>query len=447
MKSKHLQIPPEQPGGGFNVFLSHSGTLSQTLAAKFGEFLGVVLSLEPFFSDESIRLGGLWSPELEVTLAQADIGLFFLTRSNAHTSSWMFYEAGAIAAIKGKESRVIPVLIDIETSELPDVYRKFQAMRFTKENCWKLVMLLSEKNKNDRPIPPQHLEQRFLPAWQTLCELWETALLAEKQEEARCALEAEFADKTKQLLFDKIAQDPTGVHFSDDTFYYWTYALHNVIHIAREICVLMMADHQRNDNELPDAIKPDLAPPSHPGMERFRIRIHVMLDNIRLLFEKLPETSGCNIRVCLRDLRSDDHFHTFARSAPNPRPLDADYKSTPLHKDCLAFQELEATWSQAKCVVETSPQKGWNSEPGTHPNDAFYGTQSVLIGSVIAKEVKEDIISNAYMIWALFVSSDKAGVFRPYHRAILQGCNDAFSCMANLMLRRDGCSPTIQSRE
>ena len=434
------------------VFLSHSGKLSKDLAEVFRDFLRkVLLPMEPFLSSASILIGSRWAPELESKLTQAEYGIFFITQANAHTSNWMLYEAGAIAALNNSRNRVVPILVDIPPEEVPRVYDAFQWMCFDEDSCRQLVAQLNNECSDSDPAARDVIYDHFTQEWPKLRDQWHKILALDLEERLRAEKEERQANlsggEVQKLLLNSIAQARSGILFDDDKFYNWTYAFHNLIHIAREVCVKMMSSHARND-DLPDPDTPGLVPPPHPGMERFSIPIRDMLDNIRQLFDKLPETSQCNIRVCLRDLRRDDNFHTFARSVPHHlRNPNYDNNSVPIPKESFAFQQLKETWTQAKCVIETTPQKGWGCDSGTHPNDAFYETKSVLIGSVIAKNVKKNgIISNAYTIWAIFVSSDKEGVFKPYHHAILQTCNDAFSCMANLMLRIDSCPQPIDPR-
>jgi hypothetical protein len=399
------------------VFLSHSGKLSQDLANLFREFLRTVLSpLNPFLSTEGILLGCRWASVLREKLAEGTYGILFVTRENAYASNWMSYEAATIEAHDG--NRVVPILIDILPDELPPIYRASQCMSFDEISCRRLIEQL---NKECGFTESDVVDKHFKQEWPALKEKWEKTV--EEDRERRRRIEQE-----------ELAR--SSVTFDDDKFCTWITLLHNVIHGIRDICIHLMHDHPQN-NPVEGQVEDGFVPPSHPGMERFRMAIREILDDIRCLFERLPTTAGCRIRVCLRDLRQDGNFYTFARSVPDEvKNLYGDSHSRPIPKDCRAFKDLEMTWPKAKCVIETTPEEGWGLGQVTHPNDAFYGTKSVLIGSVIVKNIdKNDIVSNSYMIWAIFISADKEGVFKPYHRAILQTCNDAFSCMANLMLR------------
>jgi tetratricopeptide (TPR) repeat protein len=412
------------------VFLGHSGSLSKDLAEIFCDFLREVLSpMDPFFINGSLPVKGRWVPAIDAKFAQAEYGIFFITQANAETYNWMLYEAGAITAVNHSSNCVVPILVDIPPEELPPVYFAFQWMRFEKDSCRKLVAQLHNESAAADTAEHALIDSRFRQEWPKLRERWDK-IVTEDLKKKRHREER----KEKKRL-DTLELERTSVSFDDDQFYLWIYAFHNVIRISRDICVKMMNDHVHSDH-LPAGWNHGSVPPSHPAMERFRMSIRDILDNIRQLFEKLPETSTCKIRVCLRDLRQDGNFYTFARSVSNrQRHPNRDYKSVPIPNDCPAFQELQETWTQAKCVIETTPEKGWGQDTLTHPNHAFYGTKSVLVGSVIVDNVEEGIIAHASTLWAIFVSADKENVFKPYHHAILQTCNGAFSCIANVMLR------------
>lgn len=429
------------------VFLSFSGSLSENAATTFWDFSRKVLLQEPYLSTKNALLGVMWQPEIEDKLRRAEYGIFFITKENVKNANWMFYEAGMLVGQKRNRKRVVPILVDIPTEELPSCFNGFHCIRFNERECRALVQQLY-KDCGD-PLSPliDVVDSRFKLEWPILNKKWQEIVTANQQiiaaQVAKLRAEMEELNRLKEkirTLEEEKVQWQSRVSFDENAFYLWNYALHNVIHIAREVCVLMMGDHPRND-DLPDPVAPGLTPPPHPGMEKLRIPIHIqnILHHIRYVYEAIPETSDCDIRVCLRDLRKDDHFHTFARSVPqrciNP---NCDSKSVPISRECNAFKQLEAVWSQANCVIETTPEEGWG-HVAKHHNDVFYETKSVLIASVIAKNVQDDKVSNAYTMWALFVSANKKGVFKRYHHAILQSFNDILSCMLNIMLRRNNC--------
>ena len=100
------------------VFLSHSGAQSRKLAEALAWWLPKVLQKieKVFISTTSIELGEKFPGTLMKTLEDYDFGIACLTSTNT-TAPWVLFESGAIA--KKGESRLIPLLCDMEETDLP----------------------------------------------------------------------------------------------------------------------------------------------------------------------------------------------------------------------------------------------------------------------------------------------------------------------------------------
>jgi hypothetical protein len=94
-----------------NILISWSKPQSHEIALTLYEWLPKALpNAKPWVSSEDLTKGKSWQRELGETLAAAKVSVVCMTRENI-TSSWLFYEAGAIAA-KADDILVCPFLID-----------------------------------------------------------------------------------------------------------------------------------------------------------------------------------------------------------------------------------------------------------------------------------------------------------------------------------------------
>lgn len=206
--------------------------------------------------------------------------------------------------------------------------------------------------------------------------------------------------------------------------------MHHFIHFTRDVCVRMLSDQPLND-ALPAIAGGRDVPPAHPVMEHFRPAIGTILNTIVDVFNRLLVESGAKVWVSLRDRRADGKFHTFDRAGfYNPNRAGT---SQPLEENWATIQLLKERFSSGDCVIMTGiGKKGWHQLQ----NDGIYEeNKSVLMGAVIAKEVKGDLITNGPLCWVLCVNSATPDIFTASHKRILQGCNDSLSAILNVMLR------------
>lgn len=124
------------------VFISWSGEKSQNLAQVLKNWLPTVIqAVKPYFTPDDIEKGARWSSEISKELEQSGVGIICLTRSNLQ-APWLMFEAGALAKSVEK-SRVIPILFDVNTSELQGPLLQFQAVVFGENEIRKLIKTIN----------------------------------------------------------------------------------------------------------------------------------------------------------------------------------------------------------------------------------------------------------------------------------------------------------------
>ena len=150
------------------VFISWSGERSRELAKIFSDWLpAVVQAVKPYFTPDDIEKGARWNSEISDELENSSVGLIFLTRGNL-SAPWIMFEAGALAKSL-KKSRVVPILFDVEASELQGPLLQFQAAEFRKEDILKLTKTINS-SLGDASLNSTVLESVFNKWWPELEE-------------------------------------------------------------------------------------------------------------------------------------------------------------------------------------------------------------------------------------------------------------------------------------
>lgn len=140
-----------------NLFVSWSGEKSKRIAECLKQWIpSVIQAVKPFYSPDDISKGKLWSSEITSTLAHCNFGLIILTRENI-SEPWINFEAGALAK-NLKDSSVIPLLFNLELSDLSGPLSLFQASKFDKVEFYKVLQsinrLLGEKSLSEKILEP-----------------------------------------------------------------------------------------------------------------------------------------------------------------------------------------------------------------------------------------------------------------------------------------------------
>lgn len=144
------------------VFISWSGDRSKSLAQAFREWLPLVLHyVEPWLSEADIEAGERWAQSVAKELAASNFGIICVTSENI-TSPWVLFEAGALT--KSLEtSRVIPLLLDLEFSDISGPLAQFQAKKLSRSGVGEVVQ--SIQKAAEHPIPESRAKQLFEALW------------------------------------------------------------------------------------------------------------------------------------------------------------------------------------------------------------------------------------------------------------------------------------------
>lgn len=134
------------------IFISWSGEESKQVALLLKSWLKKVLqATDPWMSDVDIQPGTRWSQSIAGELQTSGFGIICITPSNM-AAEWINFEAGALSiAIKdGTERKVVPLLIGFH--DRGAIQRGplglFNALRFTKDDVWKLILTLNAELPN-----------------------------------------------------------------------------------------------------------------------------------------------------------------------------------------------------------------------------------------------------------------------------------------------------------
>lgn len=144
------------------VFISWSGDRSKSLAQAFREWLPLVLHyVEPWLSEADIEAGERWAQSVAKELAASNFGIICVTSENIN-SPWVLFEAGALT--KSLEtSRVIPLLLDLEFSDITGPLAQFQAKKLSRSGIGEVIQ--SIQKAAEQPIPETRAKQLFEALW------------------------------------------------------------------------------------------------------------------------------------------------------------------------------------------------------------------------------------------------------------------------------------------
>jgi len=136
------------------VFISWSGERSRQLGEAIRSWLPSTLQhVKPYFTPNDVDKGAKWASEIFKELSASAVCVIVLTRENLK-SSWIMFEAGAISSTI-ENSRVCPIIFDIEPTDLQGPLAQFQATRFVKADIRKLfntINALAAENKLDDAV-------------------------------------------------------------------------------------------------------------------------------------------------------------------------------------------------------------------------------------------------------------------------------------------------------
>ena len=144
------------------VFIGWSGTRSQALALALRDWLPLVLHyVEPWLSEKDIAAGERWADAIAKELEASNFGILCVTRENL-SSPWIPFEAGSLAKSLSS-SRVIPLLLDLEFSEVSGPLAQFQAKKVDEDGVGEAIQSIN--GAAEQPVPEGRAKQLFDALW------------------------------------------------------------------------------------------------------------------------------------------------------------------------------------------------------------------------------------------------------------------------------------------
>lgn len=155
------------------VFLSWSMPRSEAVAQAFRDWLPSVLqNVRPYYTPDDIGKGSRWASEIRGELESSDFGIIFLTPENI-SSPWILFEAGALSKLE--KSKVAPLLLGLEPTDVFGPLSQLQLTKFNREECFKLIKSLN-RALDSRALEPSVLTNVFDKWWPELEEKVKAAM-------------------------------------------------------------------------------------------------------------------------------------------------------------------------------------------------------------------------------------------------------------------------------
>jgi TIR domain len=149
------------------IFLSWSTGPSKFIAEALKDWIpNVIQAAQPWFSDTDIYPGTKWSAEIAKELEVSKFGVLCITPENLK-APWINFEAGALSKFV-QDSHVVPVLFNLEPTDLVGPLAQFNAIRLNREDMKKLVNLINQVL--ERPLENRKIEESFDVWWPKLEE-------------------------------------------------------------------------------------------------------------------------------------------------------------------------------------------------------------------------------------------------------------------------------------
>lgn len=149
------------------VFICWSEGRSNKIAEELRSWLKkVIQQVDPWMSDEDIRAGARWHPEITNVLADCKVGVICLTPENLE-SRWIHFESGALSKTVEK-TYVCPYLIGgLELKDIPYPLAQFQAKKADKEGTFDIVKSINSA-LDKSALPADFLKESFEKWWPDL---------------------------------------------------------------------------------------------------------------------------------------------------------------------------------------------------------------------------------------------------------------------------------------
>jgi len=149
------------------IFLSWSDETSHAIALVLGDWIPFVIqAVETYVPPEDIRKGTRWANDVSKELNQSSFGILCVVPGNAG-APWLNFEAGVLSKSLDV-SNVIPLLIDVEKSELDNgPLAQFPSAIFEKNGMYQILETINEKTEKGR-LSEDRLRDTFDIWWPKL---------------------------------------------------------------------------------------------------------------------------------------------------------------------------------------------------------------------------------------------------------------------------------------
>ncbi len=164
------------------VFISWSGKRSKALAQALREWLPLVFQhIEPWVSENDIAAGDRWAQTVGAELEASNFGIICITPENL-ASPWVLFEVGALSKSM-QDAKVIPLLFDLEFSDITDPLSQFQAKKVDQNGITEMIQAINNASENKASTD---IMKQLVPAlWPKLESLLEGIPGPEESEEHR----------------------------------------------------------------------------------------------------------------------------------------------------------------------------------------------------------------------------------------------------------------------
>lgn len=211
---------------------------------------------------------------------------------------------------------------------------------------------------------------------------------------------------------------------------------HNSVHQMRDSLARLFPVRETYE-PLPSiaGTSPNSRPPSHPGLVAMRADI---VKQLAFLSEEFQTKVGNRARVfaCLRELCSDEKFHTFDRAGAVDVNRDRNSAAWD-KKNHRVYQRLRDRCDKSHCVIlSVAGTDGFLNTEADQLKDAdgFRANECMLTGAVFAKSMIENENKNSRMVWIVSVCANRPNAFQESDCEMLRFHVDLFSALLNGML-------------
>jgi DNA-binding MarR family transcriptional regulator len=149
------------------IFISWSDETSHAIALTLGDWIpSVIQAVETTVSPEDIRKGTRWVNDVSKELNQSSLGIICVVPGNIG-APWLNFEAGVLSkTLDG--SKVIPLLIDVERSELDNgPLAQFSSAICEKNEMYHILETINENTEEGR-LSEERLRNTFEVWWPKL---------------------------------------------------------------------------------------------------------------------------------------------------------------------------------------------------------------------------------------------------------------------------------------